>query len=79
MQSIVKLQRPLFTTDDINEVMSYLVNENDEQISEPVFTKMPMDQQQTVFAGNHAKAYYLAEYDDGISTLIEPIWLNDWV
>ena len=37
----VKVQRPLFSTGSMTEVLSYIVDENDEQISNDYVTEMP--------------------------------------
>lgn len=76
---ILKIQRPVFTTGNKCEVMSYIVDEDGDQISNPFIEVMKKKDVKKLF-GDYYKVYYLAEHVDGQKTVIkEPIWEDEWV
>lgn len=60
----VKVQRPLYSNGSMTEVMSYIVDEDDEQISNPFISEMPKRDIQAIF-GEYHKVYYLAKHKKG--------------
>lgn len=76
---IVKLQRPVVTNGNAYDVMSYIVDETDEQVSNPVIESMKKKKVKKLF-GDYYKIYYIAEYREGEKVvLIEPTWEEAWV
>lgn len=74
---IVKLQRPI-AGDDVG-ILSYLVDEDGEQMSNPQITEMPHDQVETLF-GDHFKIYYTGRHRNGKPVeLRDPTWQDEWV
>ena len=74
----VKVQRPIFTTGSYTEVMSYIVDDDDERISPPAVTRMKKRPIKRLF-GDHHKVYYLAEYEEGKPVrLTEPTREDEW-
>jgi hypothetical protein len=75
----IKLQRPLATNGSRSDVLSYIVDEDDEQISNPSITPTKKCDIKKLF-GDYYKVYYLAEYRDGQPVLIkEPTREDEWV
>jgi len=80
----VKLQRPIMSNDSMQAVMSYIVDENDEndeQTSNPVVEEMPLEDIKLLF-GDHYKVYYLGLYRKGKPVELysqEPTRQEDWV
>lgn len=77
----VKLQRPLATNGSYAEVMSYIVDEDGEQTSNPIAEEMPQEDIDLLF-GKHYKVYYLGIYRKGkpIELLAqEPTRKDEWV
>lgn len=75
----VKVQRPLFSNGSMTEVLSYIVDEYDEQISDPAVTEMPPEHIEQVF-GNYHKVYYLAKHKKGKPVkLFAPTREDEWV
>lgn len=75
----VKVQRPLYSNYSMTEVMSYIVDENDEQISNDWITEMPPEHIEALF-GNYHKVYYLAKHKKGKPVkLFAPTRQDDWV
>lgn len=77
---IVKFQRPLFSsTGSRREVMSYIVGEDDEQLSNPYTTRMKERDIKKLF-GEYYKVYYLCWHTNGKPVeIIEPIKEDEWV
>lgn len=76
---VVKVQRPLFSTGSMTEVLSYIVDENDEQISNDYVTEMPLQHIEQIFKGHH-KVYYLAKHKKGKPVkLFAPTREDEWV
>ena len=75
----VKVQRPIFSTGSMTEVLSYIVDENDEQISNPFMSEMPPEHIEQIFKGHH-KVYYLAKHKNGKPVkLFAPTREDEWV
>jgi hypothetical protein len=75
----VKVQRPFVTNGNKYEVLSYIVDENDEQISNPYVSLMKRKETKKLF-GKHYKVYYLAYHQDGQPVkLFAPTRQEDWV
>ena len=76
---VVKLQRPIFTTGEYNEILSYVVDESGEQTSNSFVKNMSKEDIKTLF-GEYHKVYYLGDYTEGRPvTIIEPTWEDEWV
>ena len=75
----VKVQRPIFTSGDTTEIMSYIVDEDDNQLSNADISVMPQEHIDQLF-GEHYKVYYLAKYRKGKKVqLYKPTRQDDWV
>ncbi len=75
----VKVQRPIFTNGSMTEVMSYIVDENDERLSNPFTSEMPQDAIDQIFGGCY-KVYYKAKYIKGQPVkLTKPTRKDEWV
>jgi len=77
----LKLQRPLMTSGSYAEVMSYIVDEDDEQTSNPFVEQMSQEDIELLF-GDHYKVYYLGEYTKGRPVEIyakNPTRQDEWV
>lgn len=75
----VKVQRPFVTNGNKYEIMSYIVDENDEQISNPYVSLMSRKDTKKLF-GKHYKVYYFAQYKKGEPVrLLTPTRQEDWV
>lgn len=76
---IVKLQRPIVSNGSMYDVMSYIVDENGEQDSNPAIDSFNEEEIKELF-GDHYKIYYLGHYTKGKKLhLIKPIWEEEWV
>lgn len=76
----VKLQRPLFSSDGSCEILSYIVDDDDEQTSNSLMEQMSKKQMKQLGLDGHAKVYWLAEYTPGKKlNLIEPTREDEWV
>lgn len=76
---MVKIQRPMFPNGNPAEVMSYIVDEDDEQISNPHITVMTPDEMEQLF-GDHYKVYYLGKYQKGKPVkIVKPTRQDEWV
>jgi hypothetical protein len=75
----VKVQRPLFTNGSMQEVMSYIVDDDDNKLSNAYVTMMNDKKIAKIF-GELYKVYYLAEYTEGKPVkLIQPTREDEWV
>lgn len=76
----VKIQRPLFSSDsEYSKVLSYVVDDYDEQTSNPVIESMSKKDIKKLF-GDYYKIYWSAEYRKGKKLkLIEPTKEDEWV
>ena len=77
----VKLQRPIMSNDSMQAVMSYIVDSDDNQLSNPVVEEMPLEDIKLLF-GEHYKVYYLGLYrkDKPVELYTqEPVRQEDWV
>lgn len=74
----VKVQRPIVSTGSMTEVLSYIVDENDEQLSNDAVTEMPPHHIEQIFKGHH-KVYYLAKHKKGKPVkLFAPTREDEW-
>lgn len=76
----VKVQRPIVSTGNMTEVLSYIVDEDDEALSNPAVTVM---EPKAIFAlfgeGKYHKVYYLAIHKKGKPVkLTEPTRQDEW-
>lgn len=77
LEVVVKLQRPLMG--DMTDILSYIVDEDDEQNSNPVLTPTSQEDMDIIF-GEHKKVYWKGYYKKGKPvTLVEPCWEDRWV
>ncbi len=75
----VKIQRPLVTNGNPAEVMSYIVDDEDEQLSNPAIVVMSPDEIEQIF-GDHYKVYYRGKYRHGHPVKItKPTRKDEWV
>ena len=78
---IVKIQRPLYTNGSYDEVLSYIVDDNLEQISNEAITEMDKDTIDEIF-GSHYKVYYLGSHRDGgkvtLAYPLTPMYKDEW-
>lgn len=77
----VKLQRPIMSNSSMQDVMSYIVDEDDNQTSNPIVEPMPQEDIDLIFGDNY-KVYYLGLYEFGKPVEImlkEPVRKEEWV
>lgn len=77
----LKLQRPLSTNGSDQEIMSYIVDDDDEKLSNPFIQPMRKRDIKKLF-GDHYKVYYLGEYTEGkpVNLLVNhPVRKDEWV
>lgn len=78
---IVKMQRPLYTNGPYDEVLSYIVDDNLEQISNEVISEMDKDTIGELF-GEYYKVYYLGSHRDGemvnLAYPLIPMYKEEW-
>lgn len=75
----VKMQRPIATNGSYSDVLSYIVDEDDEQASNPVVESLGQSEVEHLF-GEHYKIYYTAEYRKNRKLqLVSPTRQEDWV
>lgn len=76
---VVKLQRPLATNGVTNVILAYVVNDDDEQISNDIQITMKLHDIDYLF-GEHYKVYWTAHTRrDGLLNILEPVKKEDWV
>ena len=78
---VVKIQRPLYTNGSYDEVLSYIVDDNLEQISNDIIAPMDKETIDEMF-GSYYKVYYLGSHKDGeMVTLAYPLiamYKDEW-
>lgn len=75
----VKMQRPLFSNGNMAEVMTYIVGDDDEQLSNADLSVMPPEYIDEIFGGCY-KVYYLGWYEKGKPVrLFQPTRQEEWV
>ena len=78
---IVKMQRPIYTNGSTNEILSYLVDDNLEQISNDLIAPMDSDLIDELFGTNH-KVYYLGSHVEGqlvnLAYPLIPMHKDEW-
>lgn len=77
----VKLQRPLAGNDSMQSVLSYIVDEDGEQVSDLFIEEMPLEDIDLLF-GEYYKVYYLGKYGEGKPIELfsqEPTRQDEWV
>lgn len=77
----VKLQRPIMSNGSMQAVMTYIVDEDDEQLSNTVVNEMPLEDIKLIFGENY-KVYYLGSYTHGKPVEISlqlPTRQEEWV
>lgn len=76
---VVKLQRPVTTNGSGNNILSYIVDEDGEQASNPIQEEMSDRDIKELFDG-HYKVFWRAEYRKGKKLkLLAPVRVEDWV
>lgn len=75
----VKVQRPLYSSSgNLQEVMSYIVDDDDNRLSNPYVTMMNDKKIAKIF-GELYKVYYLGEYIEGHPVkLTQPTREDEW-
>ena len=78
---VVKMQRPISTNGSMNDILSYLVDDNLEQISNDIIMPMDDDLINELF-GVYYKVYYLASHTDGqpvnLAYPLIPMYKDEW-
>ena len=78
---IVKMQRPLYTNSSYDEVLSYIVDDDLEQISNEVITEMDKETIGELFE-SYYKVYYLGSHIDGemvtLAYPLIPMYKEEW-
>lgn len=78
---VVKMQRPISTNGSYDEVLSYIVDEDLEQISNDLITPMAKDVIEELF-GVHYKVFYLGSLIEGqpvnLAYPLVPMYKDEW-
>jgi hypothetical protein len=77
----LKMQRPIMSNSSMQEVMSYVVDDDDVQKSNPVMQEMPLEDIELFFGDNY-KVYYKAIYNYGQPASVmldQPVRTDEWV
>lgn len=77
----VKLQRPIMSNSSMQEVMSYVIDEDGNQVSNSWVDEMPQEDIDLIFGDNY-KVYYFGKYQEGKPVEIflkSPAREDEWV
>lgn len=78
---IVKMQRPISTNGSTNDILSYIVDDNLEQISNDVISLAEDDLIEELF-GVYYKVYYLGSFTKGqpvnLAYPFVPMYKDEW-